>query len=138
MGVRVRRPPRPNSEINVTPLVDVVLVLLIIFMVLTPLMEKELPVRVPQVNDKAVPKAEPNQSLVTAKADGTILFNGEPLAEEELKRRIDAYVQGRGDRVVFFDAEDATSYARAVQVLDLVRDAGARTIGFLTERPEGI
>jgi biopolymer transport protein ExbD len=127
----------PNSDINITPLVDVVLVLLIIFMVVTPLLEKDIEVKVPTPDDiveqQEVP---PDQLVVSVDAAGAFSINAEKIADadyvERLKRNIAA--KERGDRLVFFLAEDTTNYARLVAALDGARLAGAETLGMMTEK----
>jgi biopolymer transport protein ExbD/biopolymer transport protein TolR len=129
----------PNSDINITPLVDVVLVLLIIFMVVTPLLEKDIEVRVPdseQVEDPS--EVPPDQLVVSLDEGGEISINQEKVAADEyvekLKRVLAA--RARGDRLVFFTAADKTNYARLVSALDGARLAGAEILGMATEKLE--
>jgi biopolymer transport protein ExbD len=149
MGAAVGLGKGPRSDINITPLVDVVLVLLIIFMVLTPLMEKELAVRVPEEPDKnqPVPPPDPadmpNQWVLRVDAEGKFSLNNNPLKDEdtaeELKKvyRIAKASEGKdGPPIVFFDADDKAKYVRAVKALDAIRDsAPGWIIGMMTERP---
>src|SRR5260221_13518204 len=135
----------PRSDINITPLVDVVLVLLIIFMVLTPLMEKEIGVRVPEVQDETVPTPPPDPDLtqVVFKVDeaGNFHINSEALNESNLQDRLKAYYKlakskeaTQGPPVIFFDADDHAKYVRAVKALDAIRDSSSGwTIGMMTE-----
>jgi biopolymer transport protein ExbD/biopolymer transport protein TolR len=129
----------PNSDINITPLVDVVLVLLIIFMVVTPLVEKDIEVRVPdseQVEDML--EVPPDQLVVSLDENGSISVNSEQVAAdgyvEKLKRVLAA--KAKGDRLVFFTAADKTNYALLVAALDGARQAGAETLGMATEKLE--
>ena len=127
---------RPNSDINVTPLVDVVLVLLIIFMVLTPLMEKDIDVRVPQseqVEDSS--EVPPDQLVVALDERGQLKLNLEVVAESEYVEKLKRVLAARvpGERVVFFAADDRASYARLVAALDGARLAGAETLGMMTD-----
>ncbi len=129
----------PNSDINITPLVDVVLVLLIIFMVVTPLLEKDIVVKVPTQDDVVdVPDIPPDQLVVSLDVEGAFSINSEKIADgdyvEKLKRVIAA--KEKGDRLVFFMAEDRTNYARLVAALDGARLAGAETLGMMTEKLE--
>jgi biopolymer transport protein ExbD len=149
MGAAVGVGKGPRSDINITPLVDVVLVLLIIFMVLTPLMEKELSVRVPEEPDKnqIVPPPDPNdipdQWVLRVDAEGKFLLNNNVLkdedAVEELKkvyRIAKANEAKNGPPVVFFDADDKAKYVRAVKALDAIRDSAPNwVIGMMTESP---
>jgi biopolymer transport protein ExbD len=128
----------PNSEINITPLVDVVLVLLIIFMVVTPLLEKDIEVRVPDQEQKNEPPPEipPDQLVVSVSKEGDISINSEKVAAadyvEKLKRMVNA--KPRGERLVFFTADDDTNYGKLVTALDGARLAGAETLGMATEK----
>jgi biopolymer transport protein ExbD len=130
---------QPNSEINITPLVDVVLVLLIIFMVVTPLMEKDLEVRVPdseQVED--VNEVPPDQLVVSIDAEGLLAINSEKVAAadyvEKLKHVLAA--KAHGDRLVFFTADEKTNYGKLVAALDGAKQAGAETLGMATDTIE--
>ena len=135
----------PRSDINITPLVDVVLVLLIIFMVLTPLMEKEIGVRVPEEAppDIVAEPPPPDLTQVVFKVDdaGNFHNNNETVPESNLTERLKAYYRlakskeaTQGPPVIFFDADDKTKYVRAVKGLDSIRDSSPGwTIGMMTE-----
>src|SRR4051794_2070551 len=134
MGMDVGAKKGPRSDINITPLVDVVLVLLIIFMVLTPLMEKEIGVRVPEEPDptQAVPPPDPDATQIIFKVDdkGDFHINNETLTDANLGDRLHAWYKmakskeaTQGPPVIFFDADDHTKYARAVKGLDAIRDS---------------
>jgi biopolymer transport protein ExbD len=129
----------PNSEINITPLVDVVLVLLIIFMVVTPLLEKDIVVRVPDSEQVEEPtEVPPDQLVVSLDEAGEISINQEKVAPdayvEKLSRVLAA--KAKADRLVFFTAADQTNYAKLVAALDGARQAGAETLGMATEKLE--
>src|SRR3954471_12844507 len=145
MGMDVGAKKGPRSDINITPLVDVVLVLLIIFMVLTPLMEKELGVRVPEELPPEMLNEPPPPDLtqVMLKVDeaGIWHLNNETLTDTTAQDRLKAYYKvakskeaTQGPPVIFFDADDKTKYVRAVKALDAIRDsASGWTIGVMTE-----
>ena len=121
---------------NVTPLVDVVLVLLIIFMVVTPLLTKKFWLNVPKKNEKTEQQPPPDNQkpvVLTYRADGTIRLNSEPVERADLVDRITRVLAARGDSVIFFDAESEADYGGAVAVMDLARGGGAATIAVLTE-----
>ena len=127
---------QPKAEINVTPLVDVVLVLLIIFMVLTPLLDKILRVRVPDAEEQEdQPKPDDTQLVVSVSKDGELSINSEKLSDaayvDQLKRVMAA--RAAGDRLVFFTADDEAKYARLVTALDGARKAGAEILTMTTE-----
>jgi len=133
----------PNSEINVTPLVDVVLVLLIIFMVVTPLMEKDFEVRIPEVEKQEVQVEEPdpNQLVVKLNKDGDITINTEAVAGDEFVKRLKRMLAAKKkeDRIVFFVADDQTNYGKLVAAFDGAKRAGAFVLGMATEDiPEAI
>jgi biopolymer transport protein ExbD len=134
-----------RSDINITPLVDVVLVLLIIFMVLTPLMEKELGVRVPEETPPEMVNEPPPPDLtqVVFKVDeaGVWHINSETINDANAQDRLKAYYKlakskeaTQGPPVIFFDADDKTKYVRAIKALDAIRDSSSGwTIGMMTE-----
>ncbi|RKH43105.1 ExbD/TolR family protein [Corallococcus sicarius] len=129
----------PNSEINVTPLVDVVLVLLIIFMVVTPLLEKDILVRVPETEVENEPPPEPDaqQIIVQVDKDGTYSINTEQIAAADYVTRLKRMLNAKkpDEKVVFFMADDAANYGKLVVALDGARAAGAKILGMATELP---
>jgi biopolymer transport protein TolR len=131
----------PNSDINVTPLVDVVLVLLIIFMVLTPLLEKNIEVRVPeteQTDDPTPPDPNDTQIVVQINKEGEYSINTEKIAPADYMTRLQKMLNAKKkeDRVVFFMADDKASYGKLVAALDGAKAAGAKILGFATEIPK--
>jgi biopolymer transport protein ExbD/biopolymer transport protein TolR len=132
--VRVIQPPkrrRALGEINVTPLIDVVLVLLIIFMVVTPLLEKQLVVQTPAT--EAIESDEvPEQLVVSLDSAGGLKLNDDPVLEAELADTLRARLTGAKEKVVFFKADDAAPYAALARALGQGRAAGA-TLGFAVE-----
>ena len=127
---------RPNSDINVTPLVDVVLVLLIIFMVVTPLLEKDIQVRVPDdTQEETTPEDMQDQLVVSIDESGQIKLNSEALDDETYKTRIKRALAAKSyeEKLVFFLPEDKAPYPRVVQALDWTRAAGAYILGVVTE-----
>jgi biopolymer transport protein ExbD len=133
----VRARGEPKSDINVTPLVDVVLVLLIIFMVVTPLMDKMLRVRVPdaeQTEEYDTPAA--TQIVVSVAKAGELLINNEAVPDAGYVQRLRRVLAARapGDRIVFFTADDEALYTRLVLALDGARQAGAEVMTMTTEQ----
>jgi biopolymer transport protein ExbD len=130
---------KPNSDINVTPLIDVVLVLLIIFMVLTPLAEKQKYTRVPEYQPDAQPvppdSVPPDQTVLTVLANGTVVLNKQPMTIDEAMARIGPAYDGRPSKPLFFNAEDKVHYHLAMKVLDAAHGVGVNTIGLMTDPP---
>jgi biopolymer transport protein ExbD len=146
MGMDVGAKKGPRSDINITPLVDIVLVLLIIFMVLTPLMEKELAVRVPEEPTPEElaqpPPADLTQFIFKVDEAGLFHINSETLTDDSAAERLKVYYRAakakeasQGPPVIFFDADDKAKYERAIKGLDLIRDSSPGwTIGMMTEK----
>jgi biopolymer transport protein ExbD/biopolymer transport protein TolR len=128
-----------NSDINITPMVDVVLVLLIIFMVVTPLLEKDIDVKVPDTEQANEPEeVSPDQLVVTVSATGDVKINQELMSSNEAYiARLSQALSGKkkSDRVVFFTADNQANYAKLVTAIDGARQAGAETLGIATENP---
>jgi biopolymer transport protein ExbD len=123
-----------QPSMNVTPLVDVVLVLLIIFMVVTPLLTKQLWLNVPpKADDLPVPPDAAPPIVLRLEVNGTTSVNGEAVALEELGPQLQRMLNARADKVVFFDAASGVPYGRAVEVLDRVRGSGVETLAVLAE-----
>lgn len=125
----------PSSEINVTPLIDIVLVLLIIFMVLTPVMLKEIAAVVPRkATDELPAPAGGGPVVVHLAADGQVSIGGEPVAPEALPAVVSDRLTHNRQKVVFFDFDDHANYGRAVRVMDLCKGAGAKILGIVTQK----
>jgi biopolymer transport protein ExbD/biopolymer transport protein TolR len=134
--VLVRPAAGPKTAINVTPLVDVVLVLLIIFMVVMPLAEKDFDVRIPANEQVQSPdEIPPDQIVVRIEASGQLVVNGQPVGDGEyigsLKERLGR--RPATDRVVFMTPEDEAPYRKLVQALEGARSAGASSLGMVAE-----
>lgn len=127
-GGKKKRAVRPH--LNVTPLVDVVLVLLIIFMVMTPMLTRQFWVNVPKkAEDAQEPLADQKPPVVLSlRKDGSLRINRDPITRDEIGARLPRILAAQGDATVIFDAEDGANYGEAVRVMDLARAAGAVTI----------
>ena len=126
-----------NSTINVTPMVDVMLVLLIIFMVITPMLQKGVSVDLARVNSpQAMPDADKEDALLVAVTrDGKIFFGADQVAgADQLTHLVKDRLASRTDKRVFIKADARTRYGNVVDVVDNVRAAGVDELGLLTEQ----
>ena len=124
----------PKSEINVTPLVDVMLVLLIIFMVLQPMLQMGYEVNVPPNQPSDVPQ-QPNtdQIIVSLTTSNEIFLNKERVDRAQLPIRLQEVLRNRGNKPVFFSCEDAVKYDKAMEIMDIVRNNGAKNVGIVMD-----
>jgi biopolymer transport protein TolR len=129
----------PQGNINVTPLVDVVLVLLIIFMVITPVLQMGIDVEIPpKVEVQATPtEIQRDQIVISVRRDGFYLNRDRMDSIETLRNRLAAILSSRpiDERVVFLNSEDEVVFQQTVSALDVARQAGASRIGMLTDPP---
>ncbi len=125
-----------NSTINVTPMVDVMLVLLIIFMVITPMLQKGVSVDLAKTNNpQAMPDADKEDALLVAiTRDGKIFFGSDQVAADQLTRLVKDRLVNRTDKRVFVKADARAKYGNVVDVVDNVRAAGVDDLGLLTEQ----
>jgi biopolymer transport protein ExbD len=120
-----------RAEINVTPLVDVVLVLLVILLLVAPMLDHEVPVELPIAAHAGVRESTTTPTLAIA-PDGSLSFEGAPLPSEELAARLATIYAGREEKTVMLAADRSLSYARVVEVMDACRAAGIERIGIVT------
>jgi biopolymer transport protein TolR len=123
---------RPMSEINVTPLVDVMLVLLIIFMVTAPMMQQGLDVNLPQTTTQPM-HLKDNSLVLTVKKDGTVMVANAVVPVKELEEKLKAILEGRESDDIFLRADKDAPYGAVVKVMAAARAGGAKTLGVVTE-----
>ena len=122
-----------RSDINVTPLVDVMLVLLVIFMVVTPLLHQELRVELPLARASQDVTDAGHVHLVAA-ADDTLTLNDARVTREDLETALRSLYASRSDRTIFLQADRSLPYATVVDLMDACREAGIERIGVITRK----
>jgi biopolymer transport protein ExbD/biopolymer transport protein TolR len=125
-----------NSDINVTPMVDVMLVLLIIFMVVTPMLQKGVSVDMAKVNNpEQMPDADKEDALLVAiQRDGRVFFGTDLINVDDLTQKIRDRLANKTDKRVFIKADARAKFGKVVEVVDNVRSAGVDQLGLLTDQ----
>jgi biopolymer transport protein ExbD len=127
----------PMADINVTPMADIMIVLLIIFMVITPMLQKGVDVKLPQAGNTKERKDEPKSIVVAIRKDSTTYLGSAKLATQaELLPQIKERLQDlpEGARIVYLKADDALPYSDVMKVMDLLREAGVEEVALIAER----
>ena len=127
---------RPMSEINVTPLVDVMLVLLVVFMVTAPLLTVGVPVELPQT--QAPPINEPKEpTVITVQRDGELYIQETKVPTDSLVSRLQAITGNNADAVLYVRGDKEINYGRVLEVMSLVTAAGFHKVSLVAEAPKG-
>jgi biopolymer transport protein TolR len=129
-----------SSDINVTPLVDVVLVLLIIFMVMTPLQVQDIGVHLPEVSEGADPSSSPaGQVVVGITVEGRLTVNNQPVADEDYIPQLKGHLAAMppGQKLLFFMPDAQARYERLILALSGAKQAGAETLGMMAQGASG-
>ena len=136
-GGRRRGSYRPLSEINVTPFVDVMLVLLIVFMITAPLMTVGVPVDLPKVKAKSIAEAvEP--LVITVNAEGAIFIQDTEVELENLVPRLAAITDNRPDTRIYLRGDKSINYGRVLEVMGTINVAGFTRVALVAELPKGL
>jgi len=127
-----------NSNINVTPMVDVMLVLLIIFMVITPMLNNKVNVDLPTVTAAVVMDNANKEDAVTVAVtrDGKIFLGADQVQPADLGAKVSAKLESKTDKQCFLRADNRAMYGRVMDAVDGIRDAGVSQLGLLTEKRE--
>jgi biopolymer transport protein TolR len=122
-----------KSDINVTPLVDVMLVLLIIMMIVAPMLQKGAPVRLPVAANGADKPDTSGQTVVAVSADGGYWVNGVRIPDTDLRRRVEDLLEGQTERIVLIKADEDAQYGKVMDAMDELRGAGIEDMGLITD-----
>ncbi len=122
-----------KSDINVTPLVDVMLVLLIIMMIVAPLLQKGADVKLPVAAYSADKPETQDQTVVAIDSQGRFFVNGVPVREEELRQRVEDILEGKSERIVLIKADEDAQYSAIMDAMDQLRSAGIEDMGLITD-----
>ena len=128
----------PKADINMTPMIDVLLVMIIIFMVITPLTPHGLEALVPQ---PPPPNSKPNLSdqrtvVIVLEKDGSIKINQDPVQESNLQQRLEDIFKTRAERVVFVKGDPDLEFAPVARAIDIAHGAGIDKVGLMTPKSE--
>jgi biopolymer transport protein ExbD len=127
----------PMADINVTPMADIMIVLLIIFMVITPMLQKGVDVKLPQAGNTKERKDEPKSIVVAVKKDRTTYLGTQKLDDQnQLQGLVKERLQDlpEGSRMIYLKADDQLEYAEVMKVMDLCREAGVEEVALIAER----
>jgi biopolymer transport protein TolR len=125
------------AEINVTPLVDVMLVLLIIFMITAPMLTQGLEVALPQAEGKSFELASNNPAKITVTAIGAVYVDGTAVGSDNLELTLGPMLRARRIKRALLEADEGVPYGRVVRVLDVMNRAGVQQLGMITRPAEG-
>jgi biopolymer transport protein TolR len=123
---------RPLSEINVTPFVDVMLVLLIIFMVTAPMMQQGVDVELPKTTTQPM-KVKDEPLILTIKKDGRLFLGKQEIPQSELQKKLEAIFEGMDGKELYLRADRAVLYGTVAKAMAAAREAGATKLGMVTE-----
>jgi biopolymer transport protein ExbD len=122
-----------KSDINVTPLVDVMLVLLIIMMIVAPLLQQGVPVTLPRAINTAEKPETQDQTVVAITADKRFFVNAVQIQKSDLRRRIEEVLESKKERIVIIKADEDVEYGAVMEAMDELRASGIEDMGLITE-----
>jgi biopolymer transport protein TolR len=123
-----------KADINVTPLVDVMLVLLIIMMLITPMLNQGVAMHLPKASNTVDKPTTQDNTVVAVGKDGTMYVNSKPVTEAEMATRITEALEGKKEKVVFINADTEALYSAVMLAMDQLHQAGVEDIALITER----
>jgi biopolymer transport protein TolR len=122
-----------KAEINVTPLVDVMLVLLIIMMIVAPLLQQGVPIRLPYATNTSEKPETQDQTVVAITADKRFFLNAVQVPKEDLQRRVQELLEESKEKLVIIKADEDAEYGAVMDAMDEIRAAGIEDMGLITE-----
>lgn len=128
---------RPMAEINVTPFVDVMLVLLIVFMVAAPLLTSGVAVDLPQSEAKSIPDEDNKPIEISLTKDGKLYIGDSEMDEKKLKFQLEAMTEGQADRRIYIRADQGLEYGRVMQIIGAINAAGFSKVALISENTKG-
>ena len=126
-----------KADINVTPLVDVMLVLLIIMMLIAPMLQQGVSVKLPQASNTADKPETQDQTVVAVTADKRLYLNGVPIQEGDLRNQVQTLMETRKEKVVLIKGDEEAPYSAIMNAMDRLREANIEDIGLIAERKIG-
>jgi biopolymer transport protein TolR len=126
-----------KADINVTPLVDVMLVLLIIMMLIAPMLQQGVSVKLPQASNTADKPETQDQTVVAVTSDRRLYLNGVPIQEGELQSKIQTLMETKKEKIVLIKGDEEAPYSAIMNTMDRLRGANIENIGLITERKIG-
>jgi biopolymer transport protein TolR len=126
-----------KSDINVTPLVDVMLVLLIIMMLVAPMLQQGVAVRLPTASNTVDKPETQEQTVLAISKDKSFYLNAKPVSEGEMATRLNEILENKKEKVVLIKADEEVEYSAVMTAMDQLRNAGIEDIGLITERKKG-
>ena len=123
-----------KSEINVTPLVDVMLVLLIIMMVIAPMLQQGVPVELPPAVNSTDKPDTSDQTIVNIDRQGALYVNSLPVTEAEVVERIKGALEGKKERIVYLKADREAEYGQIMKMMDALRTQQIESVSLITEK----
>jgi len=127
-----------KSDINVTPLVDVMLVLLIIMMLVAPLLQQGVNVKLPTAQNTVDKPETQGQTVVAIASNKAMYLNAKQVQEGELGRKINELLENQKEKIVLIKADEEVEYSAVMTAMDQLRQAGIEDIGLVTERKKGV
>jgi biopolymer transport protein ExbD len=123
-----------KSDINVTPLVDVMLVLLIIMMLIAPMLQQGVSLRLPTAANTVDKPESQDQTVISVAANKELYLNAKPIREADLAQRLTELLEGKAEKIVLIKADEEVEYGAVMAVMDQLRQAAIEDVGLITEK----